>query len=212
MTLLIAHGLDAQTVSVEPSIERIGKGYNAAYRIEIPYADPAFVEKEWRSFLKEHNAKVKGSKGEVNGEEVVIAALGSDPMRFLSDVGASSSGTLVRVAVERNQSFVSKATHPETASQLQGLFRRWSLDVAVASMNRQIESAKELIEKQTREVESLGRSTIRLEQSNESLRKQVEANEKMIEENKVNVNGLTNGLEEQNKLLLELEKKKSELK
>ncbi len=210
--MLIVQGLDAQTVSVEPSIERIGKGYNAAYRIEIPYADPAFVEKEWRSFLKEHNAKVKGSKGEVNGEEVVIAALGSDPMRFLSDVGASSSGTLVRVAVERNQSFVSKATHPETASQLQGLFRRWSLDVAVASMNRQIESAKELIVKQTREVESLGRSTNRLEQSNESLRKQVEANEKTIEENKVNVNGLTNGLEEQNKLLLELEKKKSALK
>lgn len=210
--MLAAQDLDAQSVTVEPSIERIGKGYNAAYRIEIPHADPVFVEKEWRSFLKEHDGRVKGSKGEVIGEEVVIAALGSDPMRFLSEIEVSSSGTLLRVAVERNQSFVSKATHPETAGQLESLFKRWSLDVAVSSMNQQIESAKELIEKQTREMESLGRSTKRLEQSNESMRKQVEVNEKMIEENKVNITGITNGLEEQNKLLLELEKKKSALK
>lgn len=208
----IAVSLSAQTVSVAPSIERIGKGYNAAYRIEIPHADRAFVEKEWRSFLKEHNAKVKGSKGEVNAEEVVIAALGSDEMRFISDVSEISSGTLVRVAVERNHSFVSKATHPETAGQLEGLFRRWSLDVASASMNQRIASAKDLIVKQTREIESLNRSTKRLEQNNESLRKQLADNEKTIEENSVNVTGLSKALEEQNKLLQELEKMKSELK
>lgn len=210
--VFIAFRLQGQSVSVEPSIERIGKGYNAAFRIVIPHAEPVFVEKQWRGFLKEHNAKVKGSKGEVNAEAVVIAALGNDPMNFLSDVGETTSGTLVRVAVERNQSFVSKATHPETAGQLEGLFRRWSLDVAMASMNQQIESAKELIAKQTRELESLSRSTRRLEQSNESLRNQIAANEKTIEENAANTTGITKALEEQNKLLEELENKKSALK
>jgi hypothetical protein len=208
----VASTASSQSVSVEPSIERIGKGYNAAYRIDIPHADPAFVEKEWRSFLKEHKGKVKGSKGEVNAEEIVIPALGSAPMRFLSDVDETSSGTLIRVAVERNQSFVAKATHPETASQLEGLFRRWSLDVALASMTKRIETTRELINKNTREVESLGRSTKRLEQSNESLRKQIEANEKTIGENNVNVTGLTKALEEQTRLLQEFEKKKSDLK
>jgi hypothetical protein len=52
------------------------------------------MEKRWTSFLKDNNAKVRTSKGQIKGENTIIKGLGPETLQIFSRLIEDEDGVL----------------------------------------------------------------------------------------------------------------------
>lgn len=67
-----------QKISVHEQNEDLGKGKNNALVVTIYGADPGDVEKDWKSMMKDYNAKVSTSKGIMFADNALIKDMGNN--------------------------------------------------------------------------------------------------------------------------------------
>ncbi|MFM9008373.1 MAG: hypothetical protein ACKORE_07325 [Bacteroidota bacterium] len=185
----------AQDVTVEPSIENLARGYNSAYRLTIPHATLADAEREWKAFLKLHNAKVKGSRGQITGEDAVLHSLGKDTMQIYSSLSQENDAAVVKVAVQDRTDFISRSGSPDKSKQLELLLHRFGVETAKKSLASRIESAEKDLSTARRDHERLLKTNERLSATNETLKKQIEQNENSISDNLGKAESLQSELE-----------------
>lgn len=202
----------AQEVSVEPSIENLARGYNSAYRLTIPHASLVDAEREWKAFLKMHNARVKGSRGQVTGEDAVLHAIGKDTLQVYSALSQENEAAIVCVAVQDKSNFISRSGAPEKSKQLELLLYRFGVETAKKSLASRIEASEKDLNTTRRDHERLLKSNERLSSTNETLKKQIEQNENTISENLGKLESLKGDLEQRESALKALQEKQKDLK
>lgn len=211
-TIFYAMPLCAQTVAVETGVEALGDGYNQAYRISIPHAKPGDLEKSWRSFIKKNDGKVKGSKKEIRGENVIIRGIGSDTLQFYSSIMEDKEGSVLKVAVEKGEVYVSSNSEPKLFKDLERIFRDFALQSAKQGLDAKINIAVEMIDQTRRNQEKINNENQRLGKENDRMKLQIENNEKTIEANKAKMETLLKQSEVQDSALKMLREKTGELK
>lgn len=200
--LLISSLTFAQKVSIEQSLDQLGEGYNPTFRIKIPHATEKVMEKRWTGFLKDNNAKVRTSKGQIKGENAIIKGLGPETLQIFSRLIEDEDGVLLKVAVIKGAAFVSPTADPDYSKRLESLLYDFAMNQSKDGLNKKIEIAAELLEDSQDDQKDLIKTNERLAQENESMKKRIAENEKTIEENikksedlKVKIQGQEKSLE-----------------
>jgi regulator of replication initiation timing len=202
----------AQTVSIETGIEELGEGFNQAFRISVPHIAPDDLEKSWRSFIKKNGGKVKTSKKGIRGENVIIHGLGHDTLQFFSRIIEDKDGSMLKVAVETNETIVTSASNPQLHSGLERVFRDFALNNSKQGLESKINIAVGLITLTNRNRTKLESENKRLEAENERMKKAISDNEAKLEDNKKKIENLIKQGEEQGESLKQLRSKTGELK
>lgn len=212
LMLLAGFTLKAQTVTIETGIEELGDGFNQAFRISIPHIAPDNLEKSWRSFIKKNDGKVKSSKKGIRGENVIIRGLGNDTLQFYSKIIADKDGSMLKVAVETNETMVTHAGNPQLHGGLERVFRDFALNNSKQGLESKINITVGLIATTNRNRTKLEAENKRLEADNERMKKAIADNETRLEDNKKKIENLMKQSAEQNESLNQLRTKTGELK
>lgn len=212
VSLLICTLSFAQKVSIEQSLDQVGEGYNPTFRIKIPHATEKVMEKRWTGFLKDNDAKVRTSKGQIKGENAVIKGIGPEILQIHSRLIEDEDGVLLKVAVVKGAAYVSPTADPEYCKRLESLLYDFAMTQSKEGLNKKIEIAAELLEDSQDDQKNLIKTNERLAQDNENMKKRIAENENTIEENKKKSEDLKVKIQGQEKSLEILRGKFTELK
>ena len=200
MFLFFTSSLTAQKIAAKESGEMLGSENYSALAVMVYETDENTVEKEWKSLMKKHDAKVSESHGVIMAENVVMEEISSSPVSVYAKVKKAESGTKLLVAISGGDS--------EAMKRIMENFSRKLVKESVAMQQKEAE--KELA-KTERELEALQRDNsdlhndidrykekIRDAENNiqknlktqEEARKAVEAQRKAVEAVKEKLNGV----------------------
>ncbi len=212
LMLLFSASSPAQKISVDYALDQLGEGYNPTFRVKIPHATEKLIDKKWTGFLKDNNAKVRSSKGQIKGENAVIKGLGPETLQIYSRLIEDEDGMLLKVAVEKAGVFVSPTSEPDYHKRLETILLDFALTHARIGLNEKLEDATELLEDNQKEQKNLVKTNERLANDNESMKKKISENENTIKENTKKSEELLLKIEAQQKSLEILRGKYTELK
>lgn len=210
--VLLVTGVNAQKVSIEHALDQLGEGYNPTFRIKIPHATEKVLEKKWSGFLKDNDAKVRSSKGQIKGENAIINGLGPDTLQIFSRLSEDEDGMLLKVAVLKNGVFISPTADPDYCKRLETIFGDFAFNQAKEGLNKKIEDTADLLKDTQKEQSDLVRENEHLASDNESMKKKIAQNENTIDDNSKKSDELKQKIQAQQKSLELLRGKLSELK
>jgi len=210
--MLMTSVVSAQKISIEHALEQLGEGYNSAFRVKIPHATMKSVEKKWNSFLKDNNAKVKSSKGQIRGENAVINGIGPDTLQIFSRVMEDADGVVLKVAFNKGGTFISPESDASYNSRLEQILSDFAFTLSKEGLDDKLELATRLLKDSQKEQSSLEKSNENLSEDNESMKKKISENESTIEENKNKIEEMKRKIKGQQSSLEILRGKFSELK
>jgi hypothetical protein len=150
ITILSNVDVYAQKATVTNAIDDIGEGYNSSYRIYIPNCTVSMVEDDWVKFLKKNDAKVKSSKGTINGKNMVIAGLGKDSLNVFSKVAQQDSGVLITAAFQKGGEFIGPKSDESYSRQLEQILTDLAKKEATTGINLKVGAAVEILNTKTK--------------------------------------------------------------
>jgi len=202
----------AQNVSIENGIDQIGDGYNPTLRVKIPHIEEKALKKNWISFLKGNNAKVRKSNKGIKGEHTVINGLGQEMLEIYSNISKETDGMLLRVAFVKSGVFVSPTGDATYMKRLETIMYDFALRQAKAGLNAKLENVTDQFKGTKKKQEKLIRFNERMAADNENMKKRIEKNESSIKENKDKIEETKLNIETQKGSLEVLRSKLIELK
>ncbi len=201
-----------QKVSIEHSLDQLGEGYNPTFRVKIPHATEKQIEKKWSGFLKDNDAKVRTSKGQIKGENTVIKGLGSDTLQVFSRIIEDEDGVLLKIAFVKGAAFVSPTADPDYCKRMETILNDFAMNQSKDGLNKKIEVANDQLLDSQKDQKNLIKTNERLAQDNENMKKRISENENTIQENTKKSEDLKIKIEGQQKSLEILRGKFTELK
>lgn len=180
------------------------------YLVTIPHTTLKETEKSWSSFLKDHRAKVKSSKGEVTATNFLLR--GTDTMNVMSKLRENSDqsgGVMLDITFTHKN-----ATGPVTDGSNDPMMitlTDFAKPVAKEALTKKMEAAEEVHQQQTKTHDNLVKRNESLKKSNEKMKEEITDNEREMGANDKKIDGLKEEMNKQNSTLELIKLKMKEL-
>lgn len=143
--LIMVTGLcQAQQVTVEESEQTVNGIVRRGQQLTVQL-DPKTVEKSWKDYLGQKAGKVKSSKGTLTVEGAVIDTISNQPMRVLSTVGSTATGSNVWWSLDMGTAYVDKVATPKEYAAAESFMRGFARKLYREDVLRQINEAEDVL-------------------------------------------------------------------
>lgn len=201
----------AANAQVKETSKEMSLGRQSALVLSLPETDEKFANKVWQDYMSEfYDTKVKSNRktGEWMGDDADIVALGKgQTVDIYTTFVAQKSDVEVTLWVDLGSEFLSSRNYPERYTDAEKLLIRYSLEVAKAKVQVELETEEKELSRLENEIRKLQNSNDRyhkeIEKAKEAIRK---AEEEIVKNEKEQET--TKALIEDQKKTLELVKKK----
>ena len=211
-----------QQAKISEEIRSMSKGSNPCLVMELPGNNIKTVRKEWESFVKGYKGKTSYHKGvdEVFADDARIKEMSENTVDIYAKVVAKDPETLELIVwYNLGITYLSSNTHAQGIPIAEAMLREFSKDIF-------IELLKEQLENKEKEMKDLAKALKSLEKERSGFDKTIAGYEEDIKkiqdkvdvvEEKVDVNVETQAkqkatIEEQQKLMLDIERQIETLK
>ncbi|WP_439881516.1 DNA repair ATPase [Pontibacter sp. MBLB2868] len=143
--LVMVTGLcKAQQVKVEESEQAINGMLRRGQQLTVQL-DPKTVEKSWKDYLGEKAGKVKSSRGIFTIEGATIDTITTAPLRVLSTVGSSATGSNIWWSLDMGTAYVDKIATPKEYAAAEDFLRGFARKLYREDVLRQINNAEDVL-------------------------------------------------------------------
>jgi len=203
--------LFAQKVKVENNIENIGNGYNAAFKVTLPYTDLKSATKKWTTFLKDNHGKVKTSKSGIKAQNMVINGMSSDSITVYSRITEMDSSCLLIAAFQKKGTFIGPETDAPNTEVLTKLLNDIGKKLALEGIETRSKIATSILNLKLKEKSELTKANQSRVSDNEKRRKEILKNETAISNDSLRVEVLKKEITSQKSLLEAIKLKTKEI-
>ena len=146
--LLISLAATAQKIEVKESNEKIGNGSNNALVVTIYEADPSDIEKEWRSLMKDFNAKTSTKDG-VFADNATIKSFGGNGTVdvYAKTEKGKEKETKFIVAFDLGGAYLSSSQHAQQFKEAKKMVNDFALKMTKEAIAGQLKAAQKLLDK-----------------------------------------------------------------
>lgn len=191
----------AQKISVNESKESIGGGSNNALVVSIYEADAAEVEKEWKSLMKDKEAKVSSKDG-VFADNAMIKTMGNNPIDIYAKVvKVKDNEVKLIVGYDLGGAYLSSGKHPEQYKEAKKMMYDFAVKMTKEGIAGQLKAAQKAHEKLTDQQEDLEKEQKSLEKDIEDYKAKIKQAEDNIAKNKANQEKKKQEIEAQKKVV-----------
>ena len=205
-SLQFAH---AQKISITQNTESSENGNSPSMQVFIPHATAKAAEKAWKDFLKDHHAKVKSSKDEINTQNFVLKA--GDTMQVYSRISESSEGATLNAAFSSSGAFVTSTSLQSDYENLNHLLHDYALPIAKDALDKKIATANEILDDKTKERDNLLKRNEHLHDANDKMKSEISDNEREMSDNEGKIGSLKTVVEQQRNAVDDIKKKLKDL-
>lgn len=134
-----------QKIAVHEQSEDLGKGKNNALVVTIYGADEGDVEKDWKSLLKDYNAKVSTSKGIMFGDNATIKEMGNNTVDIYARFDVKKGEIDLVVEFDLGGAYLSATQHPDKYKIAEKIMHDFAVkETAAAILDKQKAEQKNL--------------------------------------------------------------------
>ena len=174
----------ADKVKVSESRENIGGGNNNALVITIYEANPDDVLKEFKSIMKDYNAKVSSKDGVLFGDNAVIKKMGNNTIDIWAKVDKVKDGeSKLVVAFDLGGAFLNSSDHKEQYKVAKEIVENFAIKMQKDAIQEQLNIASKLLEKQTDQQKDLEKKNTDLKDDIKNYQEKIKKAEDDIKKN-----------------------------
>ncbi len=200
----------AQKILVKQREETIGSGNNPALAATIFEANISDIEKEWKSLMKDCDAKVTMG-AEIFADNAKIKGLDNTCDVYARVKSVNEKESELQVAVDLGGAYLSKS-HPAQLIRMENLLYDFALKITKDAIAQQIKEAEKKHKKLMREQENLAEEKLQLQKDIENYRKKISEAENEITENEKKQENKKQETENQKKAVEEIKEKFNSVK
>lgn len=197
------HVLTAQ-ISVTETKSSFSGGTQPCLKTEISEADDDFCIKEWKRLLDNYkNEKVKKSGNEVFGDNVLIPALGNNPVDFYTtfDYRKKDNKTIVCLAVDLGGAYLNSSDHSDKFREIKKIFTDYAKNTQKKYWEKKLEDEQDVLKKLQKKKASLEEDNKEMTEDNFRYENDIKKNEKEIADTKVKLEIKKKEVENQKKVV-----------
>lgn len=174
----------AQKITVSESSENIGGGNNNALVVTIYESDVDAVEKEWRSLMKDLDAKVSSKDG-VFADNATIKTMGNNTIDIYARVvKVKDREVKLIVGFDLGGAFLSSGKHPDQFKEAKKMVNDFAIKMTKQSIAGQLKAAQKVLEKLTDQQKDLVKDQEGLQKDIEDYKAKIKKAEEDIVKNK----------------------------
>lgn len=130
-------------IKVTESNSAIGNGNNNALVITLYEVTPSEVEKEWKSLMKDYNAKVSSDKGQLFADNALIKSMGANTMDIYSKVQDNKDGSLTfTVGFDLGGAYLSSGQHGAQFAEAKKIVYDFAVKTTKNNISEQLKAAQ----------------------------------------------------------------------
>ena len=207
--LLSSANLFSQKIKVDESSESLGGGSNNAFVVTIYDAKPDDIEREWRSMMKDWNAKTDKKDGGVFGDNAKIAAINGNNTIDIYAKAEQKKDNEVKfmVAFDLGGAFLSSSKQGSEAKEAKKIVYDFAVKMTKEAIAGQLKAAEKILEKKNDERKDLEKDKEKLEKNIAEWKEKIKKAEDDIVKNKSDQETKKGEIEVQKKVVEEIQKK-----
>lgn len=148
ITLLTLGSAFGQKINVAEQNVAIGGGNNNALVVTIYEASPDDIEKEWKSKMKDFDAKVSSKDGGHFGDNAMIKSMGTNFIDIYSRAEKVKQGeTKLIVAFDLGGAYLSSSQHGAQFQEAKKIVQEFAVKMTRESIADQVKAAQKVHEK-----------------------------------------------------------------
>ncbi len=147
LVLLLSGNAFAQKIKVSESNEKIGGGSHNALVVSIYESSQEAIEKEWRSLMKDYDAKVSTKDG-VFADNALIKAMGANTVDVYArtEKGKENEVKLI-VAFDLGGAYLSSSQHSQQYSVAKDIVEKFARKMTKESIEDQLKAETKILNK-----------------------------------------------------------------
>ncbi len=215
LCLLVSGGmLFAQKIKVEEKKEKIGGGSNNALVVNIYEADEETILKEWKSKMRDYNAKVSTKDGELFADNAVIKSmLGNNTIDVYARVEKGKDGEMkFIVGFDLGGAFLNSSQHSKEYSEAKRIVQEFAEKTTRDAIDGMLKDAEKALKKMENEQESLVKKNKDYKSDIENYKEKIKKAEEEIKKNEEEQKKKNAEIEGQKKVVDGIKKKKDAAK
>jgi hypothetical protein len=209
--LMLPFLINAQVLEQERSMS---KGVNNALVLEIPMADPGMVEKLWKKYMKDYDAKTKKVKGEPEwlSDNADIPGIGNgNTMDVYSKIAESGEDVELIAWFDLGGAFLDSNLHPDNYMEGEKFLMRFSLYVEKEKTQLELEAQEKELKNMEKDLKDLERGKERLLDVIADAERRIEEAKADIEQNEKDQDAQKKVIEDQLEVIKKVQKKLDDL-
>ncbi|HET6245635.1 MAG: hypothetical protein H0V01_00545 [Bacteroidetes bacterium] len=207
LTVFAVQLMAQKKISLSESNENIGNGKNNALIVTIYEASASDIEKEWKSIMKDFNAKVS-SKKEIFADDATIKAIGPNTVDVYARVEDNKNGSVkFIVGFDLGGAYLSSSQHSSEFKEAKNIVYNFAVKVSKEAVEAVVKEAEKLQKKNEKDLESLVKDKGSLEKDIETYKSKIQAAEADIQKNLKAQEAKKKEVDAQKVVLSDLEKK-----
>lgn len=207
---LLSGNIFSQKISVKQRNETIGKGSNTAIVATIFEAETTAIEKEWKSLMKSHNAKVTMG-GEIFADNAKFNGFDNTCDVYARIKNISDREKELMVAVDLGGTYLS-GSHPAQINKMENLLYDFAVKMTKEAISAQLKEAEKVQRKMVKEKENLVDEKEQLLKDIENYKNKILQAENNIAENNKSQEIKSAEIEKQKTLVEEIKDKLNSVK
>lgn len=175
----------AQKITVSESTENIGGGSNSALVVTIYEASADEIEKEWRSLMKDFDAKVSSKDGVFADNAVIKTMAGNNTVDiYAKAVKVSDKEVKFIVGFDLGGAFLTSGKHPEQFKEAKRIVNDFAVKMTKEAIGGQLKAAQRTLDKMNDQQKDLAKDQEKLQKDIEEYKSRIKKAEDDIVKNK----------------------------
>lgn len=210
--IAFAFAASAQEIKVKEDYAKIGGASNPVLTVYIGGADQTTVEKAWKSLMKDYGAKVS-YKDVLFSQDANIKDMSTKTVDTYATAEPQKDGTVkLTVAFDLGGGFVSSSTHPDQYKIAEKMVRKFAVDVSKQAVSDKLWDEKKKQKTLEGNLADLQKAKSKLEKEILDYQDRIKDDQKDIETNKSDQVKATQQIEDQKKVVDDVQQKLDAIK
>jgi hypothetical protein len=188
----------AQKTKVTEEKEQIGGGKNNALIVTIIEASADDIEKEFKSLLKDYDAKVSSKDGGLFADNALIKEMGNNPIDIYAKVVKVKDGEhKLIVAFDLGGAFLNSSEHSDKYKVAKQILTKFAIKMQTEAINEQLKQSEKALAKLQDEQKDLEKKNQKMKDDIKEYQEKIKKNEEEIKKNEEDQAKKKNELESQ---------------
>lgn len=180
--------------------------------VNIYEADQDLIEKEWKRFMKDYDAKVS-TKKEVFADDAMIKNLSPNTVDVYAKVEKNAEGDFnLIVAIDLGGIYLSSSTHPDKYRVAEDLIYKFAVQATKEAIKEQIKTEEKIAEDLVKDLEGLKKDKEGLKKDIEDYKAKILKAEEDIKANEQKQVDKTGEIEKQKAVVVRIQEKQESVK
>lgn len=201
-----------QKIQVHEQSEDLGKGKNNALVVTIYGADEGDVEHEWKSLMKDYNAKkISSSKGIMFADNATIKEMGNNTIDIYSRFDVKKDEIELVVAFDLGGAYLSSSAHADKYKIAEKILHDFAVKMTSEAITGKLKEQQKALDKLTSQQKDLEKDNKNLTGDISDYQNRIKKDQDAVTKNKEDQAKKQSEISNQQKVVDELAKKAKEV-